>query len=329
MECLVQQFRGEVENSNMELFDQVGVTLQSANESSYLDILYADWMDGNIIKADKPLYIGYSGVKADAVLTDVYVIPNTGRKHFYFWPADLNTDVTIYLPKRHLLEYLQRYNGANITISSFDTLRDMYALATFNPCGASVDYDLIKSNVLTTIGPDVLLGSGSKITLQDVSDAIVTIDVQKDVVLGLLNGLADKTSLATLKINKAAASGNVSGSIVYLPLDSLEYAILSNNKNISGSIEHFNTSTKIKQLWLNNCNKVTGSINNLPITLESVEVYNTGCTGDIKTLADNQVAAGRTSGTLRVMSSGNIKNNGTAYTGNKTITFSGGSYVIS
>lgn len=323
MECLVTKLNGGENNPNLELFDELGVTFQTSSSDGRIEIIYSDWMDGNIIRAEEPVYIGYTGSKDAAILTDEYLIPSGSYKHFWIWPATINTDYTVYLPKRAMLTTLEK--DSSVSISNFDTLRTMQSLEVLRPAGCNVDYDIIGSNVL---GDYVGMGEGSKISLDKVSDGVTIINCQYDIISGSLYSLRDKTSMTDFLVRKTQKSNRITGSIEDMPLNSLRVVNIGNNSSISGSITHFNNSAMISYLQMNN-SAVSGSINNLPITLEGLEVYGTNCSGDIKILADNQVAAGRTSGTLYVQSSGNIKNNGTAYTGTKTITFSGGSYTIS
>lgn len=322
MDCLVTKINASSSNPNLELFGKLGVTFKTVGNGYYM-IEYDTVIDGFVIKAASNAYFNVAIDKNAAEFTNEYIVPQGDNTKLYVWPAEANTDVTVYLPKRSLLKTLDRSDNT-LTVSNFNSLKGMVSLVNFIPADANVDYDVIGSDLIRNI---VTMGSGSKISLEYLPAALVNIVCNYDIVTGNLSYMQDKTSLKAFNIKKTSSSTKVSGSIANLPLDNLTIVIIANNKNITGSIEHFNNSTKIVQLQLNNTH-VSGSINNLPKTLTLVEVYLTDVEGDIKTLADNQVAAGRTSGTLSVQSSGNIKNNGIAYTGTKTITFSGGSYVI-
>lgn len=323
MNCLVTKINASSSNPNLELYNKLGITFKNEGNGAWITE-YDTVIDGFVIKASSNAYFNVTANKVTAEFTNEYIVPQGNNTMVYIWPAEANTDVTVYLPKRSLIKSLDRAINT-ITASNFNSLKGMVSLVNFIPAGANVDYDVISSDVLKNI---VLMGSGSKISLEYLPAALENIVCNYDIVTGNLSYMQDKTSLKAFNIKKTSSSTKVSGSIANLPLDNLEHVIIANNNNITGSIEHFNNSTKIVQLQLNNTH-VSGSINNLPITLTVIEVYSTDAEGDIKTLADNQVAAGRTSGTLSVQSSGNIKNNGTAYTGTKTITFSGGSYTIS
>ena len=104
---------------------------------------------------------------------------------------------------------------------------------------------------------------------------------------------------------------------------------LEDNDKIHGNISAFSLSKDIERCYLTYCSNIEGNINvfNSSIKLTNLDVFRTKVTGDIDTLAQAQIAAGRTSGSLWINSS-NLTNAGIPFTGVKTITFSDGSYTI-
>ena len=130
------------------------------------------------------------------------------------------------------------------------------------------------------------------------------------------------------------SDNNLSGSInVFSNLTSIisiNLQALEDNDKIYGNISAFSLSKNIQKCLLGKCTNIEGNINvfNSSIALTYLDVYRTKVIGDIDTLAQAQIAAGRTSGSLWINSL-NLTNSGVPFTGVKTITFNSGSYNIS
>lgn len=125
--------------------------------------------------------------------------------------------------------------------------------------------------------------------------------------MGSINSFSNLTSITQININAS-----------------------EDNNKIYGNISAFSLSKNIEKCQLSRCLNIEGNINvfNSSIKLAYLDVYHTKVIGDIDALAQAQIAAGRTSGSLWINSS-KLNNAGIPFVGVKTITFSDGSYTIS
>lgn len=130
------------------------------------------------------------------------------------------------------------------------------------------------------------------------------------------------------------SDNNLSGSInVFSNLTSINSINLQaseDNDKIYGNISAFSLSKNIQRCLFGRCLNIEGNIDvfNRSIALTQLDAFRTKVIGDIDTLAQAQIAAGRTSGSLWINAS-NLTNSGVPFTGVKTITFNSGSYTIS
>ena len=105
------------------------------------------------------------------------------------------------------------------------------------------------------------------------------------------------------------------------------------NKGVTGDLSVLNNIATLTTLHLYQEN-VTGDIVNLgkSTSLAFLYLFGTQCYGTIESLAEAQIANGRTSGTLELNGNGIITYNGVAipagFANKKTITFSNGSYTV-
>lgn len=124
---------------------------------------------------------------------------------------------------------------------------------------------------------------------------------------GSINSFSNLTSISSINLNAS-----------------------EDNDKIYGNISAFSLSKNIERCQLSRCLNIEGNINvfNNSIKLAYLDVYHTKVIGDIDALAQAQIAAGRTTGSLWINPS-KLTNAGTPFTSVKTITFSNGSYTIS
>lgn len=130
-------------------------------------------------------------------------------------------------------------------------------------------------------------------------------------------------------------NNNLTGSInVFSNLTSIiqiNLQVPEGNDKIYGNISALSLSKNIQTCLLGRRTNIEGNINvfNSSIALTKLDVYQTKVIGDIDTLAQAQIAAGRTSGSLWINSSSLMTNAGSPLTGVKIITFNADSYNIS
>ena len=147
------------------------------------------------------------------------------------------------------------------------------------------------------------------------------------------NNISQFGNLPIVKFN-TSSNNNLKGSINSFSnltsISSINLNASEDNDKIYGNISAFSLSKNIERCQLSRCLNIEGNINvfNSSIKLAYLDVYHTKVIGDIDALAQAQIAAGRTTGSLWINSS-KLTNAGTPFTSVKTITFSNGSYTIS
>lgn len=320
----IESLKGDFNTSNREKFECLTETFKLTSVSNFIKTVYNTGLSGKVFQSDIPVYWNKTNNKSTATLGTRYT--HSGGTEVYVWAETANDIITIILPSKYNIEKQTIDIVAQGETKNMVGFAYMVGLKEVNIPVYDYDFETIHSDVLERIHN---IGSGSNIPLSAIPSSYKNLSVTTGIVYGSINDLSNNNSLLVLNVTRSSTLGvsdRITGDISNLP-SQIQTVAIARNTGITGDISVFSSFTSLQTLSLNLTN-ITGSINNLPKSLTSLEVYGTAITGDIKTLADNHITAGRTSGTLTIQGNGIVQNNGVAFTGTKTITFSGGSYVI-
>lgn len=321
----LNRLKENISNTDIKKLNEVKIELSFTSNDSYIlfvfDEDYAQSTNDVITTSDEVMY-GYSSDSINNTGTEIPIHDTTLIK------KDSTKDIVITLPKKQHIQYIDG-STSGITINYIFDVGGMTSLNTFI-CREYNFYSLMwLDSPLVKI---TNVGEQSKIIPYQLSNSLEYLDVGSyDVINGNLSGFNNKYNLRYLHQYLGQNKTSITGNISSIPTNNIEYISLRRQTAITGSIEHFNNSG-IKNLLINFCSGISGSINNMPKTLIEIELYGTQCTGDIKTLAENQIAGDnpRTSGTLTVQCNGLITNDGVVVTDgeSRTITFTENGYSI-
>ena len=144
--------------------------------------------------------------------------------------------------------------------------------------------------------------------------------------LSSVSGLTLLTNLTLIVANGGTLSGDLS---VLSLLTSLASIFIGQNTSVVGNVSVF-SGRALTGVTLQSPG-IVGDVASFGKSIGASDLWlnGSGISGAIEDLADAQVTNGRTSGTLIIHGNGLMTYNGAAFSGNKTITFSGGSYIIS